>query len=169
MVKSGVGVLIKKIYPDASRLLIGRRTGSHAAGVLCFPGGHFEDGDGEDGIVDETFADCCERESEEEAGMIVKAVAFDPPGREEIFCTYLNLGTVEEPKRYTTPYYLANYVSGGTFDGYKVKPGEPKKFIGWWEFITLDELVERLKTESPEVKAWIPIESILHYRAELGL
>ena len=59
IVRVGVGVLILK----DTKVLLGKRKGSHGAGSWCLPGGHLDYG--------ESFAECVLREAKEETGFDV--------------------------------------------------------------------------------------------------
>lgn len=82
-VKVGVSVILIR---NNNEILIGKRKGSHGAGMFSVPGGHLEYG--------ETFEECCSRELEEEIG--VKLNDFDKIGFSEDFF---------EEKQYTTLYF----------------------------------------------------------------
>ena len=62
--KVGIGALVLK----DSKVLLGKRQGSHGAGEFAFPGGHLEFG--------ESFEDCVRREVLEETGLKVKNIRF---------------------------------------------------------------------------------------------
>jgi mutator protein MutT len=63
--KVGVGVMILN---DDGEVLLAKRRGSHGEGEYAFPGGHLEFG--------ELFSDCAERETKEEAGIVISNIRF---------------------------------------------------------------------------------------------
>ena len=92
-------------------------------------------------------------------GIEINVIRFDP-GREPVFTTF-DILSEDGTKRYVTPYFLADYVSGGDFDGNKIRPLEPEKVDGWWFWITLDELKSIIGLDNPKAQQWIPIHSLL--------
>lgn len=98
------------------KVLLGRRRGSHAAGVWSTPGGHLEHG--------ESFIDCVRREVAEETGLTV------------LSCTdfaFANNILEDESKHYVTLYFLC-----------EVAPGEPMllepdKCEGW-QWLDIDHI-----------------------------
>lgn len=100
----GVGVIVH----DGSRVLLGRRIGSHGADTWCFPGGHLEFG--------ESPLQCAERELLEETGLQSNDLSVGP---------YTNDIFDEEGKHYVTLFVLAAY-GGGT-----ARVVEPDKCREW--------------------------------------
>ena len=103
-VKVGVSVILIR---NMNEILIGKRQGSHGAGLYSVPGGHLEYG--------ETFEECCSRELDEEIG--VKLNNFEKVGFSEDFF---------DEKQFTTLYFK-KYVD---FD-IIVKNMEPDKCEEW--------------------------------------
>lgn len=62
--KPCTGVMVWK----GDMILLGKRRGSHGNGEYSFPGGHLE--------FDESFVECIERETLEEAGIKIKNIKF---------------------------------------------------------------------------------------------
>lgn len=126
--KVGIGVMV---FRD-SRVLLGKRKGSHGAGEFAWPGGHLEFG--------ESFAECAKREVREETGMEIQNVRF---------LRLMNL------KAYAGTHYVdiglaADWVSG------EPEVREPDRCEGWaWYnperlpaplFSTIPSYIESLKT-----------------------
>lgn len=88
--KVGVGVMIFK----DGKVLLGKRKGSHGEGEYAFPGGHLE--------YMESFAECAQRETTEEAGIEIGDINF------------LLLANVKKysPKHYVHITVTAQWVSG---------------------------------------------------------
>ena len=161
-VESGVGVVLFK----GNKVLIGERMGSHGAGVYSFPGGHLE---AKDALTHHPIGGlgvCAEREVLEETGIICRAFSIDH-FRDDLFTTF-DILSEDGKKIYTTPYILAEYLHGGTHQlfGNKevVVPREPNK-CKRWEWVTLDELVELVKSEKQ--KSWIPVPQVVFYLKQL--
>lgn len=67
--KVGVGVII---FNNNNKILLGKRKGSHGAGLWGLPGGHIELG--------EDFHDTCVRETDEETGLVISPKDLEPVG-----------------------------------------------------------------------------------------
>jgi 8-oxo-dGTP diphosphatase len=98
------------------KVLLGRRRGSHGAGLWSTPGGHLESG--------ESFEQCVAREVEEETGLQVTDV---------VKLDFANNILHRDRKHYVTLYFKV-----------RVAPGEPElrepaKCEGW-RWFALDEL-----------------------------
>lgn len=63
-IKGDVGSGVAVIVRHHGRVLIGRRRGSHLAGLSCFPGGHIDYG--------ESWEEAAARETLEETGLVVE-------------------------------------------------------------------------------------------------
>lgn len=87
---TGIGILIFK----DGKVLMGKRTGAHAAGVFAGPGGHLEHL--------ESFAFCAKRETLEEAGIEIENIRF--------LC--LTNFTAYAPKQYVDIGLVADWKSG---------------------------------------------------------
>lgn len=96
------------IVQEGGAVLLGKRRGSHAAGVWSTPGGHLDHG--------ETFADCIRREVAEETGLTT--LTCDKVTFTEDF---VENGT----KHYVTLYFLVTAAPG------EPKLLEPNKCEGW--------------------------------------
>ena len=112
--KVGIGIFLIK---DGSKLLLGKRLGSHGAGEYALPGGHLEH--------DESFEECVLRELKEEAGASIKV---KPPK----FLCVTNLRSYL-PKHYVDIGMVVEWVSG------EPKLMEPHKNSGW-EWFDIDNL-----------------------------
>lgn len=152
IVKSGVGVILIR----HGKVLVGRRKGSHGAGLLSFPGGGIE-------ATDTSLAYRGQKEVEEETG--IQCEVFSPDGyREDLFTTF-DILSEDGTKIYVTVYLFAHYLSGGeSEDGIIVKPTEPDK-CEYWQWVTLPELIELIKDDKE--KAWIPIRQVEYYLKQL--
>jgi 8-oxo-dGTP diphosphatase len=102
IVRVGVAAIIWRPSLDtqtgmtATKILMGKRKGSHGAGTWSFPGGHLEWG--------ESVAECAGRETEEETGMPRKDFVFTP-------LTFTNDVFMVENKHYITLYTHAQWAS----------------------------------------------------------
>ena len=136
--------------------LVGKRRGSHGAGLHAFPGGHLDSSD-------HSLWSCGEREVLEETGMVVRCFSPDHY-REDLFTTFDVLG---DNKVYVTPYLVADFLHGGEHtkkgDQEFVRPLEDK--CEAWEWVTLDRLVELVRTD--EQKVWIPLPQVVFYLKQM--
>ncbi len=114
----GVGVLIFR----ESKLLLGRRKGSHGDGCWSAPGGHLEFG--------ESPEECARREVLEETGLKLGQVTRGP---------WVNDVFTREQKHYVTLFCLARL---DVEDGEPVNR-EPEKCEGW-QWFNLHELPQPL-------------------------
>ena len=83
--KVGVGVIIRR----SSRVLLGRRKGTHGSGTWQFPGGHLHYG--------ESVEECARRELREETGLLLEEVHLGPYTNDifdEANCHYVTLYAV---------------------------------------------------------------------------
>lgn len=108
-----VGVAIVVFYE--SKILLGKRKGSFAAGEWCCPGGHLEFG--------ESVEDCMRRELAEETGLEVLSYELGPW-----------MSTVFDEERH----YITLYTFVHTFEGIP-QLCEPDKCEGW-QWFALDDL-----------------------------
>ncbi len=110
--KVGLGVFIKK----DNKFLFGQRLNVHGQGTWCVPGGHLEFG--------ESWEECVERETAEEAGLKIKNIHF---------LTITNDVFKAENKHYVTIYMRSDWKHG------KPEVLEPNKIVKWGWF-SLDQL-----------------------------
>jgi len=116
--KVGVGVLVTRLSKDCiskpwkTQLLLGKRKGSHGAGLWSLPGGHMELG--------ENFEDTCIREVKEETDIIITCV--DKAG-------FSNNLIEKEGLHYVTLYFLAGWDMNQ-----EPKLMEPDSCEGWQWF-----------------------------------
>ncbi|MEJ2657170.1 MAG: NUDIX hydrolase [Desulfobacterales bacterium] len=132
--KIGVAVIVVK----DSRVLLGKRRGSHGSGTWQFPGGHLEFG--------EPIEDCAKRELFEETGLSIRNIRFGP---------YTNDIFKTEQKHYVTLFVIADYDSG------VLTVKEPKKCEKWewfnWsqlpepKFLPMQNLIE----QNFNLKEWL--------------
>lgn len=118
MKRTQVGVSIILLKKD--KVLIGKRRGSHGAGLYALPGGHIEFG--------ETYTETCQRELKEETG-IDSALEFSKLGFSEDFFPV-------EDKHYTTLYFYCR-----VSDNIEAINMEPDKCDGW-KWVSMHKLPE---------------------------
>jgi len=114
--KVGVSVIVVK----DNKVLLGKRKGSHSAGVWSFPGGHLE--------FKESVEDCAKRETLEETGLLIEKFIVGP---------YTNDYFEKEDKHYITLFMIAKIDLG------EPKNLEPEKCEGW-EWFDWDNLPDEL-------------------------
>lgn len=133
------------------KILVGRRKGAHAEGLIAFPGGHLDFG--------ETWADCAKRELIEECGdrLAVMLIASEKD-RLEWFVT--NDIMPQYGKHYITIFMLADWVAGEPVNA------EPHKCEGW-EWYTFDQLKQAVNNK--ETAQWMPIDLIEAHREKIGI
>jgi 8-oxo-dGTP diphosphatase len=110
--KVGIGVIVRR----NSKVLMGKRKGSHGEFTWNFPGGHLDFG--------ESIFSCAKREVLEEAGIKVKNLMFGP---------YTNDIFKKEGRHYITLFVIADFASG------KTKVLEPLK-CEKWDWFSWEEL-----------------------------
>lgn len=112
--KVGLGVCVVQ----DKKVLLGKRMNAHGEGSWCFPGGHLEFG--------ESWEECAERETLEEAGIRIKDICF---------MTATNDLFPAEKKHYVTVIMRAEYDSGD------VRVMEVEKCLewGWFDWTDLPE------------------------------
>jgi len=146
-VRVGTGLIVVK----NGKVLVGKRKGSHAAGLFSFPGGHLD--------WNETWQACVLRELEEECGTGIKVFlrSFDQQ-RKEFFVT--NDIMPQYGKHYITIFMVADWIEG------EPENMEPEKCEGW-DWISFDQL--SLAAASGECANWIPMEHITAFRHTIGI
>lgn len=107
----GVGVMVMK----GSKVLVGRRRGSHGDGQYAWPGGHLEHM--------ESFEECARREVREEANIEIGNIRF---------LRLMNLRTYL-PKHYVDVAMVADWVSG---DPVAIE----NERIAGWDWYEIDNL-----------------------------
>jgi 8-oxo-dGTP diphosphatase len=115
--KVGIAVIVIK----EGKILLGKRIGSHAPGTYGFPGGNLE--------YMESFEECANRETLEEAGIEIENIKFS-------FVANLN---AYPPRHYVHLGFIADWKSGD------IKVCEPDKFE-LWDWYDLNELPSPLFT-----------------------
>lgn len=147
VVRVGTGIIVVK----EQKVLVGKRKGSHAAGLVSFPGGHLDFG--------ETWEQCLKRELTEECGpdFTVLPIWFDD-SRVEWFVT--NDIMPQYNKHYITIFMMADWMSGDPVNM------EPDKCEGW-EWWTFEQLKEAVNNN--EAAQWIPIRLIEQHRYRIGI
>lgn len=146
-VRVGTGIIVVK----NGKVLVGKRKGAHAAGLVSFPGGHLD--------YNESWVECVLRELREECGkdFIVKIRPFGEH-REEFFVT--NDIMPQYGKHYVTIFMVADWVAGEPING------EPHKCDGW-EWIDYDQLAEL--SQHKECANWVPMHLISAFRQCIGI
>lgn len=132
--KVGVGVLIFK----EGKILLGKRKGSHGEGEYSFPGGHLE--------YMESFEECAERETMEEAGIRITNIRFQ----------FLSNVTAYKPKHYVHVGVIADWESGEP----EIMEPEKCESWGWYDvdnlpsplFYMCQQSIEVLKTKEIYIK-----------------
>ena len=128
--KVGVGVFIVK----NGKILLGKRRGSHGAGLWSLPGGHVEAG--------EDFDETCRREVKEEVGYEGKGIdlyVFDKVSFSQDFFE-------ENDSHYVTLYFVA----GGAHLPDDLEAMEPNK-CEEWKWFGIDEIPSPLFCKTEEV------------------
>lgn len=146
-VRVGTGLIVVK----DGKVLVGRRKGAHAAGLVSFPGGHLD--------WNETWEQCVLRELAEECGPGIKA-KIRPFGevRQEFFVT--NDIMPQYGKHYVTIFMVADWIEGEPVNM------EPHKCDGW-EWISYDQLADL--SQHGQCANWIPMHYISAFRHNIGL
>lgn len=116
-VRVGVGVIIMR----GSKILMGKRKGSHGAGTYSIPGGHLEFG--------ETVGTCAKREVLEETGIVLHDPLMQGGFTNDIFH--------EEQKHYATLFVVSRFSTG------EAENKEPEKCEGW-DWYDLEDLPKPL-------------------------
>ena len=111
-VQVGVGVFVKR----ESKILVGKRKGSHGADTWALPGGHLEFG--------ESFERCCKREVLEETGVIINNISP---------VVFTNDIFYEEGFHYITLFFKGEYKSGEPF---VAEPHHCEE----WRWVSLDHI-----------------------------
>lgn len=156
VVKAGVGVIVCR----DQKVLIGKRLGSHGAGVWAFPGGHIDS-------TDKSLKACGEREVFEETGITCHVFSPDKY-RDDLFTTF-DILSEDRKKMYVTCYLVADYLIGGELKDASdacgiIKPREPDKCEGW-HWVSLEELADLIRDEKQ--KTWIPVNQVIYYLTEM--
>jgi 8-oxo-dGTP diphosphatase len=154
----GLGVIVVK----DGKVLVGKRKGSHGAGLWAFPGGGQDFG--------ESWEVCGPREVLEETGMTVSFRYFDPPHMQKFVCVtddYMR----KEDKHYNTVYVVCDWVSG------EPQLLEPNKCEGW-RWVTYRELLDLLPPEAQthyrddadryDCNFWFPIPHLARNLGRIG-
>jgi 8-oxo-dGTP diphosphatase len=142
----GIGVMVIK----DGKVLVGRRKGSHAAGLLSFPGGHLD--------WNETWEECLFRELREECGPNFKVRVRTFPVQNAVFVT--NDVMKNYDKHYITIFMVADWVAGEPVNA------EPHKCEGW-NWVSYDQLAELY--DAGDFADWMPLEKITAMRRQIGL
>jgi len=146
-VRVGTGLIVVK----NGEVLVGRRKGSHAAGLVSFPGGHLD--------WNETWEQCVLRELEEECGSDIKVkIRYFGELRKEFFVT--NDIMPQYGKHYITIFMVADWIAG------EPQNLEPHKCDGW-EWISYEKLA--LLHQHQQIANWIPMQYISAFRKNIGL
>ena len=110
----GVGVIVRR----SSRVLLGRRRGTHGDGTWQFPGGHLQYG--------ESIEECARRELLEETGLMLEEVRLGP---------YTNDIFDEANCHYVTLYAIGDSLTG---DAQVLEPEKCEKWA-WFEWSRLPQ------------------------------
>lgn len=132
------------------KVLVGKRRGSHAAGLYSFPGGHLD--------WNETWEECVLRELLEECGDKIKVEVRHCGVQGALFVT--NDIMPQYNKHYITVFMLAEWIEG------EAENMEPHKCDGW-EWVDYDTLAAMI--QHGECANWIPISYITALRDTIGI
>ena len=121
--KVGVSVIL---INNKDEVLVGKRKGSHGAGLLSVPGGHVEFG--------ESYITSCDRELLEEIGVNFNG-CYIPFGFSEDFFNHNGVN-----KHYITLYFVRESIDS---DKVEIKNMEPEKCEGW-EWVPFYELPKEM-------------------------
>ena len=145
-VRVGIGFIVVR----DKKVLVGKRKGSHAAGLYSFPGGHLD--------WNETWEECVLRELYEECGDEI-LVLIQPQGvHKALFVT--NDIMPQYGKHYITIFMLAKWITGEAVNT------EPHKCEGW-EWVSYDELMTL--AQHGGCANWIPMDYITALREQIGI
>ena len=126
VVRVGVGAFVtSSSHPYC--VLVGKRKGSHGAGMLALPGGHLE--------VGETWGECAVRETKEETNLDCTAIGFNAVTNDRSI-------DGNPHKHYITIFMNIQMNS----DSASLTNMEPDK-CGGWEWINFDDLKEMHKAK----------------------
>ena len=143
----GTGLLIIK----KGKVLVGKRKGSHAAGLYSFPGGKLD--------WFENWDECVLREKNEECGEGLKvAIRYFGAKRKEFFVT--NDIMPQYNQHYITIFMVADWVEGEPVNM------EPHK-NEFWEWMDFDQLAAL--AQNGECANWIPMDLIEAFRHTIGI
>lgn len=142
----GIGVMVIK----DGKVLVGKRKGSHAAGLYSFPGGHLDWG--------ETWEACVLRELREECGKSFRVRIRSVSVQGAVFVT--NDVMEQYGKHYITIFMIADWIEGEPVNA------EPHKCEGW-HWVNYDELVKLC--DATECADWMPLDKITAMRRQIGL
>jgi 8-oxo-dGTP diphosphatase len=143
----GIGLIVVK----NGKVLVGKRKGSHAAGLYSFPGGHLD--------WNETWEECARRELAEECGDNIRvAIRYFSENRKEFFVT--NDIMPQYGKHYITIFMVADWFTG------EAENMEPEKCEGW-DWVSYEELAGL--SQHGECADWIPMRFISEYKHKIGL
>lgn len=153
-----VGVTAMVSY--GGRILVGERAGSHAAGQLAFPGGHQE--------WWKTWQETAVDEAFEETGLVVKPF---PRGLENDPYLFVTDNRMEEDQRHYTTVWIPCFPTEHV-DPSKPIPGKEPHKCKEWNWLTLDQLIQRLTgkenytyddilAQPTEQRHWLPMSRLL--------
>ncbi|KAI7867355.1 NUDIX hydrolase domain-like protein [Spinellus fusiger] len=120
IVRVGIGCFVTYQKDNVTRILVGKRDGSHGAGTWQLPGGHLE--------YNESFEDCIIREVFEETNLSIK----DP----RLIAT-INTPMPADNKHYVT---LFMHSQVGYEESQHARVMEPEKLQGEWHWMTWEEV-----------------------------
>lgn len=146
-VRVGIGLIVVK----NGKVLVGKRKGSHAAGLVSFPGGHLD--------WNETWEECVLRELREECGDGIKVkIRYFSENKKEFFVT--NDIMPQYNKHYITIFMVADWIEGEPVNM------EPHKCEGWdWSsYAELNDLAQHGQCAN-----WIPMNLISAFDLEIGI
>ena len=155
-VRVGLGVVVVKY----AQVLVGKRKGSHSAGVWAFPGGHLELG--------ESFDECAERELREECGpnLVVELTQLRPDEDVFLLTNDMNVDMPPDGGEPTIGLHCITLFVAGIWRSGEPLVAESDK-CEEWKWVSFPEL--RSMWNRNELAPWIVPARLSKFSKALGL